>query len=177
MGLFNSVGPMFDGKRRSPIEDWLRQNGIIVGQTPGYGDGPRGSLFSSAPPSRGLFAWRPSADVPAASPQEPTGNWHTDAPMQILAQDRSPTAPPPQYNKGVIAGTERSRLGNSGEKIGSVDLEAALAEAEHHAQTLGIPAGSPGFYSAVQDFTLRANRPTAYGQNTTFQDADRKSVV
>jgi len=124
MGLFNSVGQMLDDRPGSPIEDWLRQNGIIPGQTPGYGGG---SLFQSARPSRGLFASRPSADVPAASPQELAGNWYTDKPMPALAEDRSPTASPPWYNRGATAGMEQ--------------------------------------------FPLRPDGPTAYGQNNILQDA------
>ena len=124
MGLFNSVGQMLDDRPGSPIEDWLRQNGIFAEQTPGYGGG---SLFQSAPPSRGLFASRPSADVPAASPPELVGNWYTDTPMPVSVEDRSPAAPPPSYNRGATAGMDQ--------------------------------------------FLLRPDGPTAYGQNTTLQDA------
>jgi hypothetical protein len=61
------------------------------------------------------------------------------------------------------------RLGDSGGEIGSIDLLGALAEADRHARTIGIQASSSDLNRSVQDFTLRANGPKAYGQKASLQ--------
>lgn len=145
MGFFNSVGQMFDNKPGSPIEDWLRQQGIMgpaaangtvnpdggtqplfgdrpAQATPGYGDGVASSVGGGASSPRGLFAngRKPNSlgpSIPEASPQLSANT--SNAPLSVAE----------------TAGIEQSRVGRGMTgmeggrgKLGGIDLQAALAD-------------------------------------------------
>lgn len=143
MGLFASARQMFDGRPGSPMEDWLRQQGIMgpavangavdggslfnmhkerpPHYTPGYGDGVgvEASVGGGSSSPRGLFAngRKPSSiapSLPDASPQVPVDN--------------------PPIPVGSTAGIEQSRFGGGmtgmsrGGSVSGIDLQAALAD-------------------------------------------------
>ncbi len=309
MGMFGSVRQMFDGRPGSPVEDWLRQQGIVgaarapmgdvpqgmSGMTPGFGDGVGGGgpAVNVGPPrapaaalpggsmERGLWGRgrRPAAAGPFAaepvlgpstaqfptdmaggpyfnqaeqvrsvladsamrpSPKKQGFNWGDAAiaffggpqAMKIRADRQERTTKEEErqrigaiqaqaydhlvFDRGVHPAqarmmvqnpqklaeewstSQRTREVSEGETVmgptgsftapksfeigsnvyrydpqagGSQMIVQGQTEAERYAQTLGIPPGSPAFNAAVQDFTLRANGPTAFGQNRALQDA------
>ncbi len=65
MGLFGSVGQMFDGKPGSPIEDWLRRQG---GMGPAATPGGASDIIVTGPGRGGYDPFTPGAGMTGATP-------------------------------------------------------------------------------------------------------------
>ncbi len=65
MGLFGSVGQMFDGRRGSPIEDWLRRQGAMG---PAATPGGASDIIVTGPGRGGYDRFTPGAGMTGATP-------------------------------------------------------------------------------------------------------------